>query len=406
MSELQLFPSLDPATEAALRASIEKWGVLVPVHKDQHGRIIDGHHRSRIADELGVDYVRLVHHVESDEQAKELAYTLNADRRQMDVTTRRQVVAQLRSQGHSTRAIAEAVGVSQPTVHRDIESTDSHESVPDRIVGKDGKSRPARRPTVFTKNRGEDERAQAALTDLDEDAPARTIDIKRVERIARETNADRRRAEPINPVSIVDQVEIRHGDFREVLNDLAGQVDAIITDPPYPKRYWEQHSADNVYEGLGEVARDLLKPDGVLAVMVGTRPGMVESVDSQLGRHVQRRWRAVYLVSGQRWRDQTERVATGYKPILIYGHPDHTDRPWILDDVFTSGNDDKRFHHWGQSESGFASIVERLTEYGALVVDPFLGGGTTGVVCRDLGRRFIGCDIDGDAIQTARERLS
>ena len=39
-----------------------------------------------------------------------------------------QVVADLRTDGHSERAIAGAVGVSQPTVHRDLERTDSHES--------------------------------------------------------------------------------------------------------------------------------------------------------------------------------------------------------------------------------------------------------------------------------------
>src|SRR4051812_39932626 len=50
-----LFGPLEPATEAALRASIERFGVLVPVTFDQRGRILDGHHRWRMAAELGVD---------------------------------------------------------------------------------------------------------------------------------------------------------------------------------------------------------------------------------------------------------------------------------------------------------------------------------------------------------------
>jgi DNA modification methylase len=53
-----------------------------------------------------------------------------------------------------------------------------------------------------------------------------------------------------------------------------------------------------------------------------------------------------------------------------------------------------------------ADIVERLTEPGALVVDPFLGGGTTAVVCEALGRRFVGCAVDAAAITAARERLA
>lgn len=68
-------------------------------------------------------------------------------------------------------------------------------------------------------------------------------------------------------------------------------------------------------------------------------------------------------------------------------------------------DNDKRFHHWGQSESGMAALVERLTLPGQLVCDPFLGAGTTAVACLTRGRRFIGCDIDGSCVETARGRV-
>ena len=68
-----LFPTLEPATYAALKDSIEQFGVLVPVAKDQDGKLIDGYHRSKIADELGVDFRVDVIKVESDEQRDEIA---------------------------------------------------------------------------------------------------------------------------------------------------------------------------------------------------------------------------------------------------------------------------------------------------------------------------------------------
>jgi len=71
-ANLQLWPALDAATEAALRASIERWGVLVPVAKDQHGRIIDGHHRARIAREVGRPCSVIVHWVADDDEAREM----------------------------------------------------------------------------------------------------------------------------------------------------------------------------------------------------------------------------------------------------------------------------------------------------------------------------------------------
>jgi DNA modification methylase len=53
-----------------------------------------------------------------------------------------------------------------------------------------------------------------------------------------------------------------------------------------------------------------------------------------------------------------------------------------------------------------ADLIERLTNPGDLVVDPFLGGGTTAIVCRELGRRFVGCDIDPLAIDKTLRRLA
>lgn len=142
MRELQLFPALDAATEAALRASIVRFGVIVPIVKDQHGRIIDGHHRARIAEELGAPYRVDEITVADDEEAREVARTLNADRRHLTEDQRREVHIALRQDGHSYRAIARVTGVDPMTVYHDT-ATVERSTVPDRIVGLDGKSRPS-----------------------------------------------------------------------------------------------------------------------------------------------------------------------------------------------------------------------------------------------------------------------
>lgn len=212
-------------------------------------------------------------------------------------------------------------------------------------------------------------------------------------RAGREVEAERRRAEPVAPVARIGGVEVRHGDLRAVLDDLAGTVDAIVTDPPYPADYIEE------FDALGAVAARLLKPDGVLVAMVGQThlPAYLE----RLGRYLDYRWCCAYLTDGPATRIHGRAVGTKWKPLLVYGGS-----RFLTQDVLSSQHDDKRHHHWGQSESGFAEIVERFTDPDDLVVDPFLGGGTTGVVCRDLGRRFVGCDVDAAAVSAARERAA
>ena len=407
MSEqFQLFDALPAHIEDALRASIERFGVLVPVSVDQDGNILDGHHRKRIAEQLKVPYDRLIRHCADDDERREIAHTLNADRRQMTDEQRRQVAADLFAAGHSEPSVAAVINVSQPTAHRLKEQLiqENKLELPDRTRGQDGKVYPSRKPQIIARDNREQQRGQTALAVVPDVNANRTLDVKRIERVAREQQAEERRAAVIEDVTSVGEVEIRHGDFRRVLDDLAGTVDAIITDPPYPREF------DELWEPLGQLARRLLKPNGVLAVMCGTRLDLIDHARFMLDKHMNRRHIGVYLTPGQRWRDQVEKVAIGWKPIFIYSHPDAdpSERKWINDDVFTSSGareQDTRFHHWGQNESGIADLIRGMTEPGQLVVDPFLGGGTAAVVCRDLGRRFIGCDVDASAVMTSRERI-
>lgn len=154
--------------------------------RDQHGNTIDGHHRARIADELGVTYRVDVVQVTDEDQAKEIARTLNSDRRHLTEDQRREMVAALRKDGHSERAIAGALGVSQMTVHRDIaraiESPDSIHQ-PDRVIRQGGGSYPARRPTlVATRDVDQAVKAQQALITLGDAfvLPANTHDASRL----------------------------------------------------------------------------------------------------------------------------------------------------------------------------------------------------------------------------------
>lgn len=53
-----------------------------------------------------------------------------------------------------------------------------------------------------------------------------------------------------------------------------------------------------------------------------------------------------------------------------------------------------------------AQLIERLTIPGDIVLDPFLGGATTGVVAVDLKRRFIGVETDAKVLEVAKSWLS
>jgi len=51
-------------------------------------------------------------------------------------------------------------------------------------------------------------------------------------------------------------------------------------------------------------------------------------------------------------------------------------------------------------------IIKASSNENDLVADFFMGSGTTAVVCKELNRKFIGCDINPKAIQITNERLA
>lgn len=58
-----------------------------------------------------------------------------------------------------------------------------------------------------------------------------------------------------------------------------------------------------------------------------------------------------------------------------------------------------------KTEALLRRVIDASTQPGDLVLDCFLGSGTTAAVAQQMGRRWIGADLNYGAIQTARRRL-
>jgi site-specific DNA-methyltransferase (adenine-specific) len=51
-----------------------------------------------------------------------------------------------------------------------------------------------------------------------------------------------------------------------------------------------------------------------------------------------------------------------------------------------------------------AHLIEKISDPGDTILDPFMGSGTAAVACARTGRKFIGCEIDAAYFQTACRR--
>ena len=146
----QVMPPLSSEEYQELHDDIKVNGVLEPIHVDEEGVVIDGHHRSKIANELGIPCPVITHDDLDDAGKRSLAFTLNLKRRHLNREQRRALIAeslksdpQLSNREHARRTGAgdQLVG----NVRRElVESGQVRESR--TSIGADGKAYPAAQP--------------------------------------------------------------------------------------------------------------------------------------------------------------------------------------------------------------------------------------------------------------------
>ena len=93
-----------------------------------------------------------------------------------------------------------------------------------------------------------------------------------------------------------------------------------------------------------------------------------------------------------------------WEPHLVYGKIKGV---W-MHDYFQVRNNEKMgsYGHPCPKPIGWARwLIEKGTKEGMSVCDPFMGSGTTGVACKELGRSFIGIEIDKGYFEIAQKRI-
>jgi len=405
---------LDDAKVAELAESIAQVGLLQPIGVRPDGTLVYGYHRLEACKRLGWTEIPAVV-VDGDDLHAELAeISENLIRNELTLLERAEHLAQMRAVYEQLYPNARGVGrpaKNSATVAPFSEWAAAQTGLAQRTIqhyvqlaeSLAPEVRDAIRRTPIA-NDGRELQLLASLEPSQQRAVAELIASCAAGSV-REATRELARREFLQCDSAGElprEIELRHGDFREVLGDLRGQVDAIITDPPYLSEYLP------LYGELAKLAAELLRPHGVLVVM--TPHLHLLEVLNRITPHLRYRWICVYHMGDTKANVSAAKVATSWKPLLVFTRYDAENLRFVCSDYFSGarGNSDgveKTLHHWQQSLDGFTEIVQRFTEPGDLVVDPFLGSGTTALACLQLGRRFVGCDIDAGAVAIARRRV-
>ena len=94
---------------------------------------------------------------------------------------------------------------------------------------------------------------------------------------------------------------------------------------------------------------------------------------------------------------------------LIWTNQDHVIRKFthMWNGVLRDSQSGHKHYH--PTEKPIALMVYLLNEYtkpGDVILDPFMGSGTTGVACIETGRNFIGIEIEPKYFEIAEKRIA
>ena len=228
-------------------------------------------------------------------------------------------------------------------------------------------------------------------------------------------------------------IELYNGDCIEVLGSLCdthkGLVDCIITDPPYnisrETNFSTMASASRNGMDFGEwdkgfditefisYASPLLKENGNIVIFnAWENLGDIKHVCEQNGIFIKR---CLVLNKSNPAPFNRDRLFVNDVEFALWGVKNSKGNPtgWTFNrqDVFEkccipATVQSSELHPTMKDVNVILKLVKILTNEGDLVLDCFMGSGTTGVACKILQRRFIGIELDKHYFEVASDRLS
>ena len=199
------------------------------------------------------------------------------------------------------------------------------------------------------------------------------------------------------------------GDCIEVMKEMpSSSIDLIATDPPYLVRYTSRDGRSIANDATGEWLTPafaqmyrVLKSDHFLLCFYGWN-----KVD-----HFFAAWKAAgfrpvgHLVWTKNYHSNERFVRYSHESAYLLAKGEPPLPPIALRDVLDWQYTGNELHPTQKPVMALLPVIMAFSHVSDIVLDPFIGSGTTAVASRSLGRRYIGIEIDPMYARKAEDRV-
>ena len=222
--------------------------------------------------------------------------------------------------------------------------------------------------------------------------------------------------------------ELIHGDCTKILSDIRHELFKkqqkyiIVTDPPFNVGYKYNTYKDRMSEeDYREMLYEIFCWDSAPSVVIHY-PEQLYQLAVDMGRPPARVVSWVYNTNNRRQhRDiaffgiypDFKRVLQPYKNpndkriqrLIANGSLGTPIYDWWNVNIVKNTSKEKTAHPCQMPLQVMKNIIGILPD-DYIIIDPFMGSGTTGVACRQLNRKFIGIELDKEYYDIACKRIS
>jgi len=219
-------------------------------------------------------------------------------------------------------------------------------------------------------------------------------------------------------------IQLFQGDCYEILKDIPDKtVDLIVMDPPYEigttgggmyshgKRKYagELITMQNGFNDsiLKELCRVMKKINLYVFCSLKQIPMLLEYFVKGKGCNYNLlTWHKTNPVPAcnNKYLSDTEYICFFREPGVHIGGSYKTKKTYFITPL-NKADKQKYNHPTVKPENIIQAMIVNSSKEGDLVIDPFMGSGTTGAVCKALQRNFIGIEINPQYFKTAEQRI-
>ncbi len=199
------------------------------------------------------------------------------------------------------------------------------------------------------------------------------------------------------PVKLGNNILLYYGDCRDILPTLiTDSVDAVITDPPYGVGIdsWDKEVPYNLITEFLRIAKGSVVWFGSALHIVDDAKAFPVAPDRMM----------IWSPKFTMYHVAKDGFAYRFHPIWWWRVRKQKAVPWdVFNDATASTRNQYRYSCMKPVDL-MVNITLAATEVGNIVLDPFMGSGTTGVACVKTGRQFIGIERDAVGFDIAVKR--